>query len=122
MNRTNTRHEIRETTNQWYLKMQSIASEERRNKEIIKELPDVLRHKQAMNDLTWVLTLIMLGILSKESRIKQETKGLAYLFKYRIEQFTDDDRGIKFAKPETVEAIGKAFTETFLLYGLANIK
>lgn len=109
------RHEIRETTNQWYLKMQSIASEERRNKEIIKELTDVLRYAKAMNDFTGI-NVNNAGDIIEGKPDKQETKGLAYLFKYAIEQFTDDDRGIRFAKPETVANWESIYRDIFIIW------
>lgn len=111
------RREIRETTDQWYLKMQSIASEERRNKEIIKELTDVLRCANAINDFAGISVNDDGDIIEeKPGTNKQETKALAYFFKYAIEQFTDDEREIRFAKPETVANWKSIYRDVFVIW------
>ena len=91
------RLEIKKVADEWYLKMLSIVPEEIINKEIIGELEEVIKCASAWNDFAGI------GVI-KDGETKELTSdtnkrkmgALAYLFKYMVEQFTDDNRDMRY--------------------------
>jgi hypothetical protein len=108
------RQGIKKVADEWYLKMQDIKPEEIRGKEIIDELKAVLSYADTLNDFAGIS-------ITKDGKIKELTSdtnkrkmgALAFLFKYMVEQFMDDNRDMRYEGRGSITDLGKKYRIIF---------
>lgn len=116
---------IRETADNWYIKMQAIEPENVRNNTIIHELEDVIISASAWKDFANISIVgddeikepIIKELISDTHKRKIST--LAYLYKDMVEQFISDDTEIKYIGGTQITKLEKKYR--IILYDWLNI-
>ena len=127
------RQGIRETADNWYIKMQAIEPENARNQIIIDELEEVIVLASAWKDFANIRitddseTKEPISDTDDSKKIKElisdthkrKISALAYLYKGMVEQFLSDDTEIKFVGGTQITELEKKYR--IILYDWLNI-